>query len=191
MVFFRWFVGLPVAAVITAGLFAMMAGLIAQDDIDLPPPTPYPDVDIFAPDPGPPEPPIKKLKPDLKDAPEPVLKKTTRQPKPGPQPVRPNPKPVEPNPRGNGAMSGAVIRIAPLYPESCQPHGAEGTVTVQFDVTPEGNVVNVQILDSAHRCFDRTVRKTVLKWKYAPATRDGRAVMRYGVTEVIRFNLED
>ena len=62
MVLFRWILGLPVAALITVGLFAIMAGLIQKPIGPLPTPIEKTEIDIFM-DPRPPEGP-KSVKPD-------------------------------------------------------------------------------------------------------------------------------
>lgn len=191
MNFFRWFVGLPMAAIITAGLFAMMAGLIRQDIVEVGDPTPYPELDIWAEKPKPDPDPFKPPRPDPKLVP-PVtdIERTNPTPVPGPRVVPPKVDPPTVPPR-KGVMGAPSIKYPPQYPENCRSRAAEGTVMVQFDVTPDGAVVNPRIIETADRCFNRTVIATVSKWKYPPATRGGRAVMRYGVIEIIRFELEE
>lgn len=193
MTLFRWVLGLPVAALITAGLFFMMAELIKNKGVELAPDTPAPDLKITA-DPPPEDPkPIKPPRPVPADEqPETVIKETTRGEKPKHGPGLPQ---VDPGPKElEGAdipTSGPSIRIAPPYPEGCRSKGAEGVVVVQFDVTPEGDVVNPRIIQSPNRCFDRPVRNAVSKWKYPPTTQGGRAVMRYGMVETFNFHLTD
>lgn len=191
MTFFRWFVGLPMAAIITVGLFFMMAGLIRQDTIEVGDPTPYPDISILPkinPEPRDhrrPTRPDPKLVPPVTD-----IERTSPTPVPGPRVVPPRTDPPTVPPK-KGVIGAPLIKYPPQYPENCRSRAAEGTVTVQFDVTPEGKPVNIRIIESANSCFNRTVRATVAKWKYPPATRGDRAVTRYGVVEVIRFELKD
>ncbi len=193
MVFFRWFVGLPVAAIVTAGLFAMMAGFINSERGPLPNPADHPQIKITPeerdPQPGPDKPP----RPDLLDEPPDVdIPPADRQDIPGPVIDTTPGTPTGPKPGTKGGQFPTpVIKHAPLYPENCRSYNAEGYVTVQFDVTPEGNVVNARIVESADRCFNRTVIATVSKWKYPPAYQGDRPVMRYGVVEVFNFQLEE
>jgi len=191
MVLFRWFVGLPIAAAITLGLFAMMAGLIKMDKGPLAEPKDSPDIQITArlkdrdPRPDPPRPPQL-----LDNPPEIDIPRTLPGDKPGPIFDLPGAGKFEIDPGDTGGPVGApVIRVAPLYPENCRARGAAGHVVVQFDVTPEGGVTNVQIIESPDRCFDRPVRRAVSKWKYPPRYDNGRPVMRYGVVEVFNFEL--
>jgi protein TonB len=77
-----------------------------------------------------------------------------------------------------------MIKVAPGYPENCRAKAVEGTVIVQFDVTDRGDVTNVQIISSDNSCFDRTVIKTVLGWKYPPRA-------QYGLVERFVFELKE
>jgi periplasmic protein TonB len=192
VIFFRWIVGLPFAALITAGLFTLMAGLIQRPTIDLAQPQENAKIEILAQE-HPPEGPSpndpKKLE---KDPPETIIPPAPAQGKPTGVRVAPLKKanPVDLT-RGRGQITTPVIKHAPPYPEACRSRAAEGGVLVQFDVTPEGGVVNIQILQSDDSCFNRTVRKTVAKWKYPPAYRNGRPITRYGVIERFSFQLTD
>lgn len=189
--FFRWFFGLPGAALISALLFLGMAYMIRQEAPSVSPVDP-PDISItFKPDP-----PTRTIKP----------------PRPEPLPVPP-PTKIDRQPRGDipgpiieftppvdltggagridfpGTMQ-PVVKIPPSYPENCRTRGAQGVVIVEFDVTAEGNVVNPRIISSADGCLDRTVLQTIQKWKYPPPEQDGRPVARRGVREVFNFQLE-
>jgi periplasmic protein TonB len=192
VIFFRWIVGLPFAALITAGLFTLMAGLIDRPSLDLAQPQENAKIQILA-QPHPPKGPSPKDPQKLKkDPPETIIPPALPQGKPKGVPVGPTGQtnPVDLT-RDNTRISTPVIKHAPPYPEACRSRSAEGGVLVQFDVTPEGSVVNIQILQSADSCFNRTVRKTVAKWKYPPAYRNGRPITRYGVIEQFSFQLTD
>jgi protein TonB len=143
-----------------------------------------------------PEPPTRTIKPP------------PRQKLPNPPPVDiefptpgPNPGPTIPTERlpGPGGEGGAIFVPGPTqpvvkpplsYPETCRARGASGVVIVEFDVTPEGNVVNPRIVSSPDGCFDRAVLQTIQRYKYPPPQQDGRAVTQRGVREVFRFELE-
>ncbi|GJL91919.1 energy transducer TonB [Hyphococcus sp.] len=189
MTLFRWIVGAPVAALITAGLFLMMAFLIREKMVDLPQPTERLDIKITAqktdsPDEGP-KPPIERLKqkPPETEFEFPPVDRT------GGPTIDPEPFQIERNPPTDpGVVVGPTIRVAPPYPENCRTRGIEGLVVVQFDVTPEGNVVNPRIVDSPNACFNRPILKAVSNWKYSPASSGG---MRYGVVERFSFQLEE
>ncbi len=114
---------------------------------------------------------------------------------PGPKPTVRIPKPDRrtepPAAEAIGNFVAPVIKYPPQYPEGCRSRGLEGDVIVQFDVTPEGSVVNVVIVQSPHTCFNGAVRRTVAKWKYPPAAKNGRPGMRYGVVERFQFVLTE
>lgn len=190
MTFFRWLFGLPLAALVTVGLFAMMAGLIKKEVVvDEEKPTPRLD---FLMKPQPPE--GEKPQPQKDKLPdEPPTKIDFPGPTdvPGPVTPRPDQTTVDTTPDGEGLnLGGAVITFPPPYPENCRSRGIEGSVVVQFDVTPEGNVVNVRVIEAPDRCFARIAR-TIAKWKYPPAYQNGRPVMRYGVEERFIFQLSE
>ena len=190
MVLFRWLLGLPMAALITVGLFFMMAHLI-KDKVD-PWPDPRPEIDLKVtadkprnrPEIDPPDQTIPK------DIPETEMEFPKSEKVPDGIRVPPNKTPVDTKPPivGN-SLSGAVIKIPPPYPESCRTKGIEGTVVVQFDITPEGNVTNAQVIQTPNQCFVRTVLKSVSGWKFPPVSSG--SAMRYGVIEKFDFRLVD
>ncbi|WP_425408040.1 TonB family protein [Hyphococcus sp.] len=191
MLLFRWIVGMPAAAMITAGLFFMMAEMIKNRHEGYPEPTPALKIKITAEQPpdG-----IEKPKPPRETLPEKLPETELEFPKSSrtPNGVRVDPAPVtiERTPPGGGSrFAGPSIRVTPTYPEGCRSKGAEGVVIVEFDVTPEGNVVNARITQSPDRCFDRPIRNAVAKWKYPPSGEAGRQAMRYGLVEVFNFQL--
>ncbi|MEL6365706.1 MAG: hypothetical protein AAFR11_12790, partial [Pseudomonadota bacterium] len=49
-----------------------------------------------------------------------------------------------------------LVRIDPQYPDRCQSRAeGEEVVVVQFDVTPDGSVVNVEVIETTNSCFNR------------------------------------
>ena len=166
----------------------MMAQLIRDKAMDLPPEKPSIDLKITPQKKDPkaepwkrPDQTIPERMPETEiDFPAPTGPGENTAPRPGK--VEIDPTPPGPNP-----LVSPIIRIPPPYPENCRSRGVEGVVIVEFDVSPEGNVVNPRVVQSAHGCFNRTVLKTVSGWKYPPAGNGG---MRYGVIEHFNFQLE-
>jgi len=192
MFFFRWVFSLPFAVLVTAGLFILMAGLIQNPLDGLQSPKPYADIDIrMKPEPEPPtkgRPPREKLP----ESPPVEIELPAPNGSPGPRIVPPGNDSDGVAPIKNvGVMSAPVIKSAPPYPENCRSKNAEGRVVVQFDVTPEGNVVNPAVIETPNSCFNRTVISAVSRWKYPPANQNGHPVMRYGVVEVFDFQLQE
>ncbi|HWP94940.1 MAG TPA: TonB family protein [Gammaproteobacteria bacterium] len=96
-----------------------------------------------------------------------------------PAPTRPAPAAAVPPPAGQGA--GPVVRNAtpldtplPPYPREAYHARKEGWVIVEFTVTAQGTVEDVAIIEANPRgVFESAVRRTVVKWRFAPATVDG------------------
>lgn len=70
----------------------------------------------------------------------------------------------------------AKLQVAPDYPVSLRQGGMEGTVMVEFDVDATGRVVSVRVLRSTEHGFEDATVRAVLKWRFEPGRRDGRAV---------------
>ena len=191
MILFRWLVGFPMAALVTAALFFMMAQLIKEKNDPLPPARPNIDLNITGvpedSDPDPVKPPDRILQ-----DPPPDIDMDFPKSKNPPTGIETVPIPTKTGKDGTGRISipgGATITIAPSYPEGCRSRGVEGVVIVQFDVTPEGNVTNAQIIQTPDRCFNRPILKAVSGWKYPPVSAG--SAMRYGYMETFDFKLVD
>ncbi|MBT8471715.1 MAG: TonB family protein [Marinicaulis sp.] len=84
-----------------------------------------------------------------------------------------------------------LVRIPPQFPDRCQGRaGAKEIVVLQFDVTPEGQTTNIQVVDSSNSCFNRSASRSVERWKYQPKIVDNEAQWRRGVVTQISFVLE-
>lgn len=84
-----------------------------------------------------------------------------------------------------------LVRIPPQFPDRCQGRaGARETVVLQFDVTPEGQTTNINVVDSSNSCFNRAASRSVERWKYQPKIVDNTAEWRRGVVTQISFVLE-
>lgn len=94
---------------------------------------------------------------------------------PEPQPARsPLPRPAE-------VYGGELLeRVAPEYPERAERRGIDGTVEVEFVVTPDGSVRDITILDESPRGLDfgPAARRAIAQWQFEPFRRDGEAVER-------------
>lgn len=62
-------------------------------------------------------------------------------------------------------------------------------VSLEFDVTPDGQVTNVRVLDSTDRCYERSAIRAAQRWKYRPKVVDGKNEPRFGVRTVIRYEV--
>lgn len=85
-----------------------------------------------------------------------------------------------------------IEKIKPEYPREALLDGIEGFVTVQFDVTEEGEVENIEIIEANPRgVFERSARRTAAKWKYKPAVENGKPVPVKAMKTTIKFVLSE
>ncbi len=73
-------------------------------------------------------------------------------------------------------MPRARVQVSPDYPLGLKQSGVEGSVLVEFDVDASGQVVSARVLHSERREFEAPTLRAVLKWRFEPGRRDGRAV---------------
>ncbi len=85
-----------------------------------------------------------------------------------------------------------LVRIPPQYPTQCMRAARNlETVVVEFDVTPEGSVINPRVVDSTNPCFNRAAMRAVERWRYQPRVIDNVAQPRFGVRTAIDFGMEE
>lgn len=66
----------------------------------------------------------------------------------------------------------------PEFPEKFLNETIEGEVQVQFTVTPQGRVDDIDIVSTTDPAFAEAVKKTLPDWLFAPAIRNGEPVER-------------
>ena len=81
-----------------------------------------------------------------------------------------------------------LVRIPPIMPPRAEK---SGHCNVRFDVSPEGQPFNVNIIFCSSSVFKRASTKSVAKWKYQPKIVSGLPVSRTGVETTITFKLTD
>jgi protein TonB len=81
-------------------------------------------------------------------------------------------------------------QIAPVYPFEAKRTGLTGSVNVEFTVDENGRVGDPRIVSSTDRVFEQATIAAVLKWRFEPGTREGRAV-RFRMIAPVVFNLND
>lgn len=60
--------------------------------------------------------------------------------------------------------------VAPEYPRGAERRNLEGQVTVRYNVTPEGEVADVEVVEATPAgVFERAVLRALEQWRYAPA----------------------
>ncbi len=194
----RLLLGLPAAAIVTAGLFLFMSAMIRQelrleeekDNLNISVTAQLQDTDLNAAN--------KEFKRPTLDTPPP----------PPPATVDPSNRPALDGVRaeiptlnptlniGSGFNpdrdAQPLVRIEPQYPDRCQSRaGDTEIVVVEFDVTPEGQTANPRVIDTTNSCLNREAMRAVSRWKYQPKIVDNEPQWRRGVVTQFRFQLAD
>ncbi len=85
-----------------------------------------------------------------------------------------------------------VTRVPPEYPGKCFAGAAdEEFVVVKFEVSREGNVDNVEVLETTNSCFNEAAIDSVKEWKFRPKTVDGSPTRQLGAVTQLKFQLQD
>lgn len=108
-----------------------------------------------------------------------------------PVPIEPIIEPVIPDPIFIKAQKDPKYadRFQPIYPGTLLRQEVEGTVRLRFLIGADGRVKSVKILSASHPRFAAAAEKQALKkWRFIPATRDGKAVEQWQ-TITVSFNI--
>jgi TonB family protein len=81
-------------------------------------------------------------------------------------------------------------RVPPTYPMRALSRGREGWAKVSFIIGEDGAVIEPMIEDSSHPDFDEPTLEAIEKWRYKPATLDGKPIEQSMVQTIIRYQLE-
>ena len=189
-----------ISAAITFALFAFMAFLISNDQVNL----------VLAPDSVPIEivslpdetPAQVKVRPDLTPpTPPPPMPRTRDTPNVGkdnndfnytPPVLQQTGGPLSALSLGNKPDGEArpMVRVNPKYPIGAARDGIEGWVMLAFDINAIGEVVNISIIDSQpKRVFDKAARQALKKWKYKAKSIDGKNISQQKLTVQLDFTM--
>lgn len=80
-------------------------------------------------------------------------------------------------------------RAAPEYPFEARRAGLEGEVLVEFEVAVSGRISAARVLKATHRIFEEPALRAVMKWRFAPGTKDGQPVA-FRMAVPLHFKLE-
>ncbi len=81
-----------------------------------------------------------------------------------------------------------ILGHAPQYPSGA--HEDEGFVDVAFDVTIDGNVENIRIVQSSSPVWERPAIDALRHWKFSPALQEGQPVHRFDHRHRFVFKIE-
>lgn len=94
-------------------------------------------------------------------------------------------------PSSMSAEALPLVQVSPRYPIEASQNGKEGYVVVGFDITAEGTVSNVRVLDAnPKRVFDKAALSAVQNWKYKPKFDAGKAIPQLNQQVQLDFKLE-
>jgi periplasmic protein TonB len=82
------------------------------------------------------------------------------------------------------------VQARPNYPFEMRRAGLNGEVVVRFVVDTNGDVRDVEIVRSSQREFESAAQQAVLKWKWRPGRKGGKAVATRMQIPIV-FNLND
>ncbi len=78
----------------------------------------------------------------------------------------------------------ATYQPEPEYPDKARKKKIQGTVMVSIVITPEGTVRDAKVVTSVDKNLDQRALEAVSKWKFQPATKDGKPVALCTVVEI-------
>lgn len=81
------------------------------------------------------------------------------------------------------------VQMKPNYPYEMSRNGITGHAVVAFIVTSMGDVVDAYAVSSSHREFEQPAVEAVMRWKFRPGKKGGRAV-NTKVHQKIVFSLD-
>jgi periplasmic protein TonB len=93
-----------------------------------------------------------------------------------------------PRPGGDIRAPELVRRIEPGYPEPARKARQEGIVVLEAIIAASGSIEDVRVVKSAGVLLDSAAEEAVRRWRYRPATLNGRAV-RVLLTVTVAFRL--
>ena len=80
----------------------------------------------------------------------------------------------------------------PVYPESARVQRIEGYVTLAYDLTVTGEVVNVRIVDAEPvGVFEAVALQAVQSWRFLPMRRNGEAVEVMAQRSTLTFKQDE
>ncbi|MBI3932232.1 MAG: energy transducer TonB [Acidobacteria bacterium] len=90
-------------------------------------------------------------------------------------------------PGGQIQQPSKVRDVPPVYPELAKAAGVQGVVIIECTISPEGRVLNAQIL-RGHPLLDTAALEAVKQWVYRPTLLNGQPVAVI-MTVTVRFTL--
>lgn len=102
-------------------------------------------------------------------------------------------KEVAPQTSGGSSSGSPYYKIKPKYPREALEGGIEGHVLFECDITEEGTVENIRVIEAKPgNVFTTEARRALAKWKYKPTVDSAGVAVRVPNQKVIiEFKLKD
>ncbi|WP_394175294.1 energy transducer TonB [Thalassotalea litorea] len=198
----KFFVAIIAGGCISLGIIAVMAALVASDEVYIEPVDDYTVVELAEPrkdskailkkrilDP-PPEPPQKpggissvravpaKTSADVKQIKMPDVKIDST--------LQSQEFAVEETPQNSGATP--IYRSLPRYPIGAARQKIRGWVKLRFSINPQGIPEDIVVIESQPEdIFDQAAIDALSRWKYRPQLQDGQAIKQENLSVRIDF----
>lgn len=75
------------------------------------------------------------------------------------------------------------------YPRAAKTAKIEGIAEISYTIDTTGRVSDVRLLSAPHVSFEKIIEKSVLTWRFAPATKNGKPIA-ITANQTILFKLE-
>lgn len=82
-----------------------------------------------------------------------------------------------------------LVQVQPTYPRRALSRGIEGFTVVEFDISPQGLVMNPRVIATSNEVFNASALKAILKFKFKPKVENGSPVTVYGARNKFSFEL--
>lgn len=83
-----------------------------------------------------------------------------------------------------------IRTVSPDYPQEMRAQKVSGLVMIKVQVDEKGDVNEAVVVKSTNNAFDGPALEALKRWKFKPATEDGKAVA-IAITVPVKFNAED
>ena len=93
-------------------------------------------------------------------------------------------------PWDNNKEQTPLFRINPMYPPAMLKARKDGWVKVRYDIAEDGFAENVKVITSSDSHFEEPAAVAIGKWRFAPKTIDGNAVIAKGLEVILQFKLD-
>jgi TonB family protein len=77
-----------------------------------------------------------------------------------------------------------ISKVEPQYSEAARHAGLEGRVLLKITIDEQGLAQNIEVVKSLGRGLDESAKACVMKWRFKPATKNGKAIQSPAHVEV-------